>query len=653
MSLSIDFRTTAASIAILSAFTMTANAQDAQQETIELAPITVEAGGTDDKHAGAADRANSITIDGEAVEDNALGDLKSLFAGDASVTVGGAIPLAQKIYVNGIDILNLAVTIDGVPQNNRAFHHTSANAIDPGLLKAVRVDPTVAPADAGPGALAGSVVFETVDVGDLLEDGDNFGAYGVLGYDSNGRTLSEIVSAYGRHGGFEGLGYVKNAKGDNYEDGNGDTIRGTAADLQSFLLKGAYEADGHRVELSGERMIDDALRRYRANFGGVIGGRPVPELRVYDTDRQSYSFRYEATEPEGFWDPTVVIGYSRNDVRIPDPDDSRGLSDTFSVKVENTFNFSDTHALTAGVDLTDRTGTYTGLSSPNGLEETSLNLGIYLQDRIDVTERFDVSFGGRFDWQRFEGINGFEDDFSGFSGNISGRYEVVDDLFLKAGYSNVFGGVVIEDNYIFVPSWTYADLDPVRAGNVVVGFEYRPDRWSLEASVFRSDFDDARSGQGTADFVSQGFNIGAGFNWDGGSIKATYSNTRIEVNGGATGSYEALDFGAPLGQVIALTAQHTYAPWNLTFGASLDMALDYDGPIGAEDATKELEGYEVVSLFLEYEPQMIEGLTLRLEANNIFDTAYADRGTYGGEYDSLNQLLEPGRSFFVSAKKVF
>ncbi|MFV0428735.1 MAG: hypothetical protein ACK5KO_04835 [Arachnia sp.] len=77
-------------------------------------------------------------------------------------------PLAQKIFLNGVNMLNLGVTIDEASQNNRAFHHVSANAIDPGLLKQVRADATVAPADAGPYALAGSVVFETVDPEDIL-----------------------------------------------------------------------------------------------------------------------------------------------------------------------------------------------------------------------------------------------------------------------------------------------------------------------------------------------------------------------------------------------------------------------------------------------------------------------------------------------------
>ncbi|TIP52051.1 MAG: TonB-dependent receptor, partial [Mesorhizobium sp.] len=82
-----------------------------------------------------------------------------------------AIPSTQKIYVNGVDENNLAVTVDGSRQNNKVFHHNGTYLLDPALLKAASVQAGVAPADAGPGALAGSLGFETKDAVDLLEPG--------------------------------------------------------------------------------------------------------------------------------------------------------------------------------------------------------------------------------------------------------------------------------------------------------------------------------------------------------------------------------------------------------------------------------------------------------------------------------------------------
>lgn len=630
----------------------TALAQSADNVTV-LEAVTVKGAGKGDKHAGAADRSNSITVSEDDIEAARFGNLKDLFASDASITVGGAMPIGQKIFVNGVDMLNLAVTVDGVSQNNRGFHHVSANAIDPGLLKAVRVDPTVAPADAGPQALAGSIVFETVDVDDVLEEGRSIGGFATLGFETNGRTLSEAASIYGRdHQGFEYLGYVKNAKGKNYETGDGWTIPGTAADLQSYLAKAAIERDGHRFEFSAQSMRDGAFRPYRSNFGGVIGGRPTPETRLYDTLRQNYSLRYEMVEPVGLWDPEIVIGYSRNDIDVPEPWESEGTSYGWSGKVENTFHFDNAHALTAGIDFYDRTGIYEGPGER--YEEKASNVGLYLQDRIEIFDRLKLSFGGRADMQRFEGIGGFSTDVSGLSGNASLAYEVIDDVTLKAGYSNVFGGITLEDNYIYRSSWDYTSLEASRAKNYIAGVEYTPGDFLFEAEVFSTHVTNARNAVTNIDFDTKGFNLGAGFTWVDGLVKVTYSNTEIDVDGEPGESFTAQDFGAPLGEIISVNAQHRFDDYDVTVGARLDIALKYDGTLDPANNRISLPGYEVVNLYLQYEPKQIEGLQVRLEANNIFDEAYADRGTYGSEYaGEVIPLYEPGRSFLVSVKKIF
>jgi hemoglobin/transferrin/lactoferrin receptor protein len=302
-----------------------AAAQDFEANVISLDPIEVRG---QDPMGAAADRATAVYVADAELERSRMGDLKDLFAGIASVSVGGAIPVAQKIFVNGVDMLNLTIALDGALQNNRAFHHATAtaNAFDPGVLKFVRVDPGVAAADTGPNAVAGAVIMETVDAEDILDDGDNFGGTARLSYGDNGKTFGRSLTLAGRSEGFEVLGYVKSATGEDYEDGNGNVVKGTAAELQSLLLKLAYESlEGHRLEFSGQQISDDGARPYRANIGAIIGGRPVPETRIYDTTRTSYSLRYENTLNTGLWDPEVVIGYSESDIRVPDPSLSVGI----------------------------------------------------------------------------------------------------------------------------------------------------------------------------------------------------------------------------------------------------------------------------------------------------------------------------------------
>ena len=128
----------------------------------ELGTIVLEAGA---KEAG---EGKDVEVTAEDLNRIQPADLQDLFKGEPTVQVGSSIPMSQKVYVNGVEETNLAVTVDGGRQNNKIFHHNATTLIDPALLKSVRVAPGVAPADAGPGAMAGSIAYETRDVGDML-----------------------------------------------------------------------------------------------------------------------------------------------------------------------------------------------------------------------------------------------------------------------------------------------------------------------------------------------------------------------------------------------------------------------------------------------------------------------------------------------------
>ncbi|MCG7624613.1 TonB-dependent receptor domain-containing protein [Epibacterium sp. Ofav1-8] len=622
----------------------------AAQETfsdnvISLDPIEVR---YKDPVGAAADRATAAYVADAEVERARMGDLKDLFAGIASVSVGGAIPVAQKIFVNGVDMLNLTIALDGALQNNRAFHHVSANAFDPGVLKSVRVDPGIAAADTGPNAVAGAVIMETVDAEDILRDGQNFGGTARLSFGDNGQTFGRSLTLAGRSdGGFEFLAYAKSATGDDYEDGSGATVSGTGAELQSRLLKLAYESrEGHRVELSGQQIKDDGARPYRANIGAVVGGRPVPETRIYDTTRTSYSLRYENTNDLGMWDPEVVVGYSESDIRVPSPYQSVGISSTLSAKVQNTFHLSDSNTVTAGIDYYKKESEYSD-PTDGRFDEAADNLGVFAQARLTPADRWTVSAGLRYDWQDFTGIGGYETSANGASGNAAVTFEVSESFSVRAGYSNVFGGIQLEDNYEFWRQWDYSGLRSARAQNMNLGFDWHRDALRVGGEIFLTEIDDARGGGDTFDFQSRGYNLGATYDWGDGFVRMTYSNSEIEVNGASSGSYEALDYGAPLGQVIALEVQHELVAYDLLIGGSLDMALDYDDTQSTSD--QGLEGYQVVNVFAEYTPPQLPALILRASINNLFDESYADRSTYGADYSSIVPLNEPGRTFVFEA----
>lgn len=93
----------------------------------------------------------------EDIENRNPSSTKYVFAGESFITASGGAAIGQKVFVNGIEESLLSVTIDGARQNKSALHHTGNVLLDPELLKRVEVSEGLAPADAGPGDLAGSI----------------------------------------------------------------------------------------------------------------------------------------------------------------------------------------------------------------------------------------------------------------------------------------------------------------------------------------------------------------------------------------------------------------------------------------------------------------------------------------------------------------
>lgn len=256
--------------------------------------------------------ASQVVIGQQDIARRAPRDLADLFRITPSVSVGGSIPMSQKLYVNGVEETNLAVSVDGARQNNRIFHHNATNVTDPALLAQARVEAGVAPADAGPGALGGAVTYETLDARDLLGFEDGIGARSSNAFDFNGEVATSALTVYGMREGFEGLASLNLGKGGDFTDGSGDTVEGSETDFVSILLKGAWRTEaGHRFELGYERVADDADRPFRANIGSIGDGAG---LRNYDLVRQNAVFSYADESPEGWLDPRVVIGYARTEL---------------------------------------------------------------------------------------------------------------------------------------------------------------------------------------------------------------------------------------------------------------------------------------------------------------------------------------------------
>ncbi|KGJ02786.1 hemoglobin/transferrin/lactoferrin receptor protein [Paracoccus halophilus] len=589
----------------------------------------------------------STTVDEEDIEDVRTGDIKDVFQKEASIATGGAQPIAQKFYVNGVDQGNLNINIDAAPRPNAATHHTTANYIDPGLLRSVGVAGTVAPASAGPFALGGAVAFETISASDFLRAGQTMGGSVTLGYDGNGDTRTGALTLAAQHDGFEILGYAKRADGNEYEDGDGTSYPGTATDYTSYLLKAGYTTGDHVFRLSTQTITDDAPRTQRPNFGGFNTGRPHPVIKS-KLRQASHSIRYSYAGSNLF-NPELTLAYSKSDYDIDDPSSTQTNADILKFKAMNTATFG-AATVEYGFDVTHAEVEYKGTwdaSVADGADETSKVFGLFAQGEYEFSN-VTLSGGVRYDTQSFEGLNDFDDDVDGFSGNMSARYAVTDTLDLYAGYANVFGGIELTDAFSIDPTaWAYTDLDPSRAKNWKAGMEYDDGRITAGLEAFDISIDNARDVDRNVDFRSRGFNARLGYSWLGGEAGITVARATPEIDGDDAGAYETLDLGAPLGTMAAIYARHEFGDTGLTLGGTIEFADDYRTDSPDPDSDREIDGYAVLNLSAEYQIATMKGAVLRLDIKNVFDETYADRGSYGQEYSSLIPLNEPGRNIGI------
>lgn len=638
------------------------NAQSANNNApIELGTITIE---------GSA-QISDVEISEDDLRRSSPTDLQDVFKNEPTITVGSSLPISQKLYVNGVEENNLAITIDGNRQNNKIFHHNATTLIDPALLKAVRINPGVATADAGPGALAGSVAYETKDVDDLLPEDRRFGGTLGVNFDSNGSTTTPALSAYGRSGGFEFLGFVKNASGDEREDGNGDDIPGSKSALSSGLAKIAYESEqGNRFEITVEQVVDDEARPYRADIGQTMGGRPVPLTRNYDLARRNLTLTYEDASESGFWSPYVLLGFSNTGLDIVEPEQLI-FGDTESVNgvVKNTFAVN-TGTVSAGLDFFADNGTLDFRSLEDttlneNAREDLLNIGLFTQARLGFSDNLDMSLGVRADYQEFESVDGSTFDDQGASANASIEFNVTESVTLSAGASHVWAGVPLAENFIMNPLWTYPEdgIEPVTSDNLYAAASYKFGKWLIDGKLFSTQIDNARTPNYSAgpalnaDVESSGLEVGVEHQWRDGFARFGYADIDTEIDGNTADSFAGRYLTTPIGQVVSLEIAHRLPRLGLVFGTDAEIVLSESDTFNAEpDAPargQPLPSYEVINAYVEYLPEAIDNLSVRGEISNLLDENYASRATYGQEFESVDPLREPGRSLKLTASYQF
>lgn len=620
------------------------------QESIDLDPIRVEA-----EDAQAALGNTEITT--EEIEARNPLTMADVFTGKSEVTSSGGAAIAQKVIVHGIEESLMAVTIDGARQNKSAFHHTGNVVMDPILLKRVEISSGLAPADAGPGALAGVIAYETKDARDFLEDGDTFGGVATLGYGSNANAFRRGLTLFGRSEGFEFLLNSVKTTGDDYKDGSGNVVLGTEPDLTSLTAKMAYTTEtGKRFEISANQTKDAGLRAMQAGPGGLYFARPdfagvVGRPSVYLpalSRRRSFTFSYVDEAPSGPWAPEILLTYNEQYI---DAGGAVGENASFSGKIENDF-FVGNGVLTAGLDFFDDTAEGLGPLNTAGAKEKLNSVGIYAQMRQDISSTVSLSYGARVDSQRYTLADGQKFSDAGISVNAQADIILSNNFTLNMGLASNWGGYELSEASLINLGgpWNYGTPKASRGNNARLGLRYDSGPWQVSGALFYTEINDINDVLGAsrdlADLTSQGVDASVAYFGGRGFFRVNYTYADVKLDGETIGS-TAYYYGRPVGHMFGLEGAYDIsANWRVGGTAEIVLKNTY--------TAEPLPAYQVVNLYAAFTPSQFDNFEIRLDVRNLFDETYAARGSDGIDFSSrVIALNEPGRTIMLTASLNF
>ncbi|UXU75932.1 TonB-dependent receptor domain-containing protein [Paracoccus sp. SMMA_5] len=640
-----------------------------QDKAVVLNPITLIAQGQENVEA-----TGGVSITAEDLEALQPADVSELFARSSAVTVSGGAASAKRIHVFGLEQSNLAVSVDGVPQGPTSWHHTGSNVVDPAFLKSVEVEAGAAAADAGFGAAAGAVRYETVGARDLLSEGRNQGGRAALSYGSNGRGLSASLAGYGLYGGFDWFAMLHATDGKDYKAGNGLKMDGTAPSVLGGLVKLGYEFDAHRLELSYDRSRDDGDRTIKMNMdlSGPGIDRAVYPLQI---TRDTLTLKYSSTAPSDAWDPEAMIFVSDNRYERPNylvgavNGDMNLKNRTIGGKLQNTYTLGQGR-ITAGVDWAydDYDVDNYGDTDVRYWTMQTMQVGAFVQGRFEFDNGIDLSTGLRLDHHRYTDFNGGRHADTGASVNGTLSYEFAEGYEVFAGASHTWLGYTFGEYALLHARgsdlYVASDYEPSSARNLKLGLNVDQANWTGNLTLFDTRLKDMGEFQfpegaapylgNEAEYRSRGFTLQGAYSWGSGRIGGSFTKAKVTQDG-----VEVLPAGGaavPVGEIATLYLDQEIPQHNLKFGGTVEWAGKLSSPEMTAAGFADHTSYTVVNLYGEWRPASYDNIAVHLGVDNLFDRAYYERSSYVQRQRGSRQidpLYAPGRTVTLGVRMDF
>lgn len=618
--------------------------------------------------------ANNV-ITREQLENAQVNDLTDIFALNPEVSAGGAVAIAQKIYVRNVGEDMLNVTVDGAAQSGGVFHHAGRVVIEPDLIKQVEVEAGAGSATAGLGALGGAVRFVTKDPEDLLRGSEKVGATIKSTYYSNGESVKNSATVYGADskGKFSGLANVVSAELNNREDGDGNEIVGSESENEVVFLKGVAQlTEQQKLSISYESLSQEGDMLYKPEWVEAVKN-PISKTEANrETFIANYNFNVSELINLSVNAYQSEVEQLRGETAVVDGDaKTQGLTIENTSKLENM-------KLIYGVNYRKDQSSLSESGALAGKESSEV-MGLYVQDIISVNDQLTVTTGFRFDDYSLTDLSDNKITSNGFAPNLSANYKVTPKLSVSAGYAESIRGATVADAYTVYAGEGYAgyindpDLKEERSKNIEVAAEYESGPFNATIGAYDTTIEDpvgksypeiwSKTLTNGTDIHTKGYFLKGGYEQDGLSLMASYHSAETKQDGLPVTRYQQGSTAASIGDTLALDVNYQLdSAW--TIGLSGQLVRDIDPATyhftynGAAEApvTIEKDGYFTTDVYVRWSPMIDDTVVVNLTGKNLTDESYLNHASpedLTATYAGIKGQLDPGRDVRLSVAYKF
>ncbi len=604
--------------------------------------------------------------------------LSDLLRDIPGVDVGGTHSVNQRINIRGLNESDLDIRLDGASQHANMFHHIGNLTINPDIIKSADIQ--VGANSVTSGGLGGSVYFETKDAKDLLRPGEQYGArifggYGSNAYSQGSLTVYGLLSDH-----LDGMVYVYGIDRDNFEDGNGVETIGSDGTIGNMLAKIGWDInDSNRLELSYDYYRDKGDYSPRPDMSGSANqGLSEQTLLPTKYTRNTYTLGYQTNNGHGFkLDSTLYynqteINRDESNIAVNWPSDR--LTDNTATNTNTGANMkaqSDFVLLGMQNQLTyggeyNQQKSESEYGSSYSMSEKMTTSAVYIEEKLYLVPSFSVTAGVRYDYSQRDALTG-DDSFDKLGWGLGAEWAVTEHWTLFASSRSLYEAPELLETFVKYQDVTTLDdnVKPQTGINTQGGFKfhYQAGKHFVGSNftVFKTQLDDylvqeyqASTGgyliTNDGDAEITGFEASVNYGYDMFNSKLSYSKSD---NKNKTNDTPILFNGrsSDMGDSIALNLDYLAVDIDTLFGWTSQWVLDEDNVLDGEPIK---DGYDVHNIYAQWVPNYIDGLTITVGIDNLFNEEYASHASRTGYARGIDLTdYEPGRNYKISAAYQF